>query len=152
MSTLPWVCWKLEGSRSWFRLTFLLILILARAAFSLERCFNIIVFQAPPHFTPWPMSRSYTSTWVTHNHTPVMHRRHTHTHGVLQVRIRVQLSTLAKWILSFVSFRSLVLLMISCRTEEYFCVSHTRAKSCLIFWWTDKNNIFLRVKWARCLS
>lgn len=149
MSTLPWVCWKLEGSRSWFRLTFLLTLILAKAACSLERCFNIIVFQAPPHFTPWPMSRSYTSTCFTHD-TSMMHRRHRHED--LQVRITVALSTLAKWILSFVSFRSLVLLMISCRTEEYFCVSHTRAKSCLIFWWIDKNNVFFRVKWARSLS
>lgn len=73
MPALPWVCCKPEGSRSWFRLTFFFTLILARADCNLERCFNIMVFQAPPHFTPWPMSRSYTSTCCTHNDTSVMH-------------------------------------------------------------------------------
>lgn len=71
------------------------------------------------------------------------------------------LSTLATWILSLVSFRSLVLLMISCRSEEYFCVSHTRAKSCLIFWWIDKKTtsllqsftfLFAHTHWAMPLN
>lgn len=132
MPTLPWVSWTPEGSRSWFRLTFFFTLILARADCNLERCFIIMVFQAPPHFTPRPMSRSYTSTCCTHNDTSVTHWS---TQACAsQVTIKVEMFTLAKWIRSFVSFRSLVLLMISCRTDEYFCVSHTSAKSCLIFW------------------